>query len=360
MGILDLRPLPLQDPDAKELLKVVLEVYFKVDRIEVFAQSAGVNMAAIAWQNSAEDIWPELLTEASMAGRLRALVQLVADHPSSAAYRSLFERLLAAATPAAGGIAPHLLPLVGHGRRPFIDRDDLRSRVMDLLTGTSRVLVVNGPERSGKSYSWYLISHLADRLGSFTPYPVDLSSWAGPPAGPVDVMREIVSLLRLTMPAYDSSAQEDTLARTLSTWFVGQIRPETKPCWLVFDGLNASTTTDAALRLIESIAVAAERAAAGELRVILIAHARPLPDEIDPYALRDTTAFLGEAHLRAFFSKVAEAAGQQVDEAGLDLLVGRLLGPGPPPNPLPARVLVDAGALARAAFPLLPAGGGGG
>ena len=357
MSIVDRRPFPFDDPDGRELLQTLLDVYFEVERVKAFAQGAGMVMASIAWQNRMEDVWPELLQKAAETRKLRALVKVVADHPNSAAHAALFQRLLVVGSPAAEETPPHLLPILG--KRPFIDRDDLRTLVMDLVEGTSRVLVVTGPERSGKTYSWYLISHVSERLGTFSPYPVDLSSWAGPPAGPVDVMREVANLLNWELPAVDPTAQEDTHARILGTWFVGRVRRETDQCWLVFDGLNTATMTDAALRLIESIAVAAERHQAGELRVVLIAHTRPLPEDVDPFALRETISLIGVTQIRTFFTKVAAAAGQRVDEPGLDLLMAELLGSGPPPNPLPLGTLaVSAAKLARAAFP--PPGGGGG
>jgi hypothetical protein len=360
LSLVDRRPFRLDDPDARELLKTLLDVYFEVERVKTFAQGAGVAMASITWQNRMEDVWPELLQRAAETRKLRALVKVVAEHPNSAAHAALFQRLLVVAPAPVGETPAHLLPLLGRGaRRPFIDRDDLRTLIMELVEGTSRVLVVTGPGRSGKSYSWYLISHVSERLGSFSPYPVDLSSWAGPPAGPVDVMREVANLLNWELPAMDATAQEDTHARILTTWFVGRVRRETEQCWLVFDGLNAATMTDAALRLIENIAVAAERQHAGELRVVLIAHTRPLPEDVDPFALRDTISHIGVTQLRAFFTKVAAAAGQAVDEAGLDLLMAELLGPGPPPNPLPLpSIAVRAAELARAAFPAAGSGGG--
>lgn len=360
MSLVDRRPFRFDDPDGRELLKTLLDVYFEVERVKTFAQGAGVVMASITWQNRMEDVWPELLQKAAETRKLRALVKVVADHPNSAAHAGLFQRLLAETAPAAEATPPHLLPLLGAGgRRPFIDRDDLRTLVMELVDGTSRVLVVTGPGRSGKSYSWYLIAHVSERLGSFSPYPVDLSSWVGPPAGPVDVMREVANLLNWELPAVDPTAQEDTHARILGTWFVGRVRKETEQCWLVFDGLNTATMTDAALRMIESIAVAAERQQAGDLRVVLIAHTRPLPEDVDPFALRETISLIGVTQIRTFFTKVAAAAGQRVDEPGLDLLMTELLGPGPPPDPLPLGTLaVSAARLARAAFP--PPGGGGG
>jgi hypothetical protein len=359
LSIVDRRPFPFEDPDARDLLKALLQVYFRVELIETFAQGAGIDMAAITWQNRAEDVWPELLTEAAEGRKLRDLISRVAEHPNSAAHAELFQRLLVVTAPAPGEAPPHLVHLLGPARkRPFIDRDDLRLYLTELMSGSSRVLIVNGPGRSGKSYSWYLISHVSEQLRSFSPYPIDLSSWAGPPAGPVDVMREVTDLLTWKLPPIDATAQEDTHARILTTWFLGRMRKEPEPCWLLFDGLNTSTMTDAALRLIENIAVAAERKQAGELRVILIAHTRPLPEDVDPFALRETISHIGVAQLRAFFTKVAEDAGQAVDDAGLDLLVTELLGPGPPPSPLPIPMLLAAGELARKAFPR-PGGPGG-
>jgi len=279
------------------------------------------------------------------------MVALIAKDPGTHAY-IIFKRLLETPAPVAGPADPYLVCLLGSGnRRAFINRSKLRKYVKDLADqGGSRVLIVTGPSSSGKSYSWYLINHVK-QIGGFWPHPIDLSTWSGPPAGPADVMREVAYRLGWETPPVDRTAHEDGQARTLLAWFTGKMGKEASRYWLVFDGLDGSTTTDASLRLVEGIATAAERGNAGELRVVLIEYARLLPEDVDPYVLREPIEKIGVAELRAFLQNAARDAGQRVDDSGLDLLVQELLGSPPHPQTisLPA-VSPLAGNLARRFF----------
>jgi hypothetical protein len=359
--ILDQRSFPSGDPDGKELLAALLELYYLAPDVQRFVQEIGMPPAQFAWNGAMEDVWPEVLQKAAASNLLRRLVRAVAADPGSAAYSALFQRLLAIPAPAAAGIDPYLVCLLGSGgRRPFLDRTELRTHLRELARENGpRVLIITGPAQSGKSYSWYLIDHVK-RVGAFSPIRVDLSSsaWSGPAAGPADVMGEVAYKLGWAPPVADPTAQEDTQARTLRNWFLGRVRTETAGYWLIFDGLDASTMTNAALRLVESLAIAAERGEAGELRVVLIAYSGSLPQDVDPYTLRDPISAIGVAELRAFLERVALDAGQVVDDEGLELLLQELLGPNPRPAelPLPA-VSPRAGVLAHRLF--LPGDGGG-
>ena len=85
--------------------------------------------------------------------------------------------------------------------------------------------------------------------------------------------------------------------------------------------------------------------------MVLIEYSRTLPQEVDPYALREHISQVGVAELRAFFRAAARDVGQELDSAGLDLLVEEILGPQPHPAVISlADVSARAGILARAFF----------
>jgi len=138
---------------------------------------------------------------------------------------------------------------------------------------------------------------------------------------------------------------------TLLYWFIGQMARERGRNWLIFDGLQGPAMTDAAVRLVESIATAAEQGKAGELRVVLIEYSRSLPQDVDPFALRDPIKQVGVAELRAFFQAAARDVGRAIDDGGLELLVQEVLGPLPHPRIISlADVSAQAASLARRFF----------
>jgi hypothetical protein len=242
--------------------------------------------------------------------------------------------------------------LFGGRRRPFIDRVELRRYLPAMLEPDGpRVLVVNGPRYSGRSYSWHLIAHVSEACGEYDAYRIDIKEWEGTQLTPVDLMREIASQLGWPTPEVDFTAQEDTQARTLLSWFKPKMRDERRRRWLVFDSLDADRATDAALRLIDNIASAAERHEAGDLRVVLLAYGRSLPGDVDPFILREPLRLIGVPEIRAFFESVAIETGRPAEAAALDELVATLLGTPPPPLPLLlGDVAPRAAELARRAF----------
>jgi Effector-associated domain 1 len=349
LGILDQTYFSQEDPDGKELLGALLTLYYLQGRTISLVEAAGIKPAQFNWNDSMKDVWPKILEHAAATRGLLRLLKVISEDPASTAY-PVFRRLLE--TPASVQADPFLACLLGTGhRRAFIDRATLRDHIRNLADPDGpRVLIVTGTPSSGKSYSWYLINHVR-RQGEFLPHPVDLSQWSGPPAGPADVMGLVAARLCWEMPPVDCTALDDAQARTLLYWFTGKMAREPGRNWLIFDGLQRPTMTDAALRLVEGIATAAEQETAGELRVVLIEYSRSLPQDVDPYALRDQIKQVGVAELRAFFQVAARDVGKEVDGGGLDLLVQEILGPWPyPPIIRLAEVSAKAGNLARRFF----------
>jgi hypothetical protein len=369
VSILDDVPFSFEEPDAKTLLKFLLDTYPDRPAVREFADGAGLPPASVNWEQAMKDAWPDVLVLASRERKIRVLIEAVrakgvpANPPE---YPELFARLL---TPIAGAVIvppqdnglPYAVHLVGSTDRPrpFIDRVELRANLKELVSDRG-VLVVNGPAASGKSYSWHFIAYVRDALQSFDSYVIDLGNWVGTPAGPIDIMKEIATQLDWEPAVPDAEAQEDTLARTLLTWFKSNAK-RAPAFWIVLDGVDRAPLTDGALRLIDGIATAAGRAEAGEARVVLLDYRRPLPLDVDPYVLQETLDPIGVDTLRTFFVDVGEQHGVTLASDVVDDLMTKLLGNPPYPDPLPiATVAPKAGRLAQLFFSTSGGGGGNG
>jgi len=320
------------EADAGELLKLLLAHYYEIVDIKPIAQGASLPMAEITWQRPAVDVWPEVLRVAEANGRWDALVRVLADDPERPTLRLAFERFLRGGAPvnpatfAGSASDPYAVAMVGP--RPHLDRAPLRGFLKQMQEPNgSRVLVVNGVDGSGKSHTWFAISDLAERLGSFTARKVDLSQRAGTPAPLADVMQDVAwGMFSVNAPVFDASAQEDTRISRFVAWIANQCGELPKPAWLVFDGFVAESATPAAQQLVTAIAMAADRLEIPQLRVTVLGFSgRSGPDVLN-YALRDEPRQPVQEDIQRFFRAVALRYGTTVDDEGIDVLIEELLG----------------------------------
>lgn len=124
---------------------------------------------------------------------------------------------------------------------PFLDRARLRAvlrRFVERAAGP-RVLVVNGPERSGKSYSSWFVSHLNDTMPSFVTFAYAAEKGLAETYTLGDVARDLVQLANgqlSTMPP--QRAQEKRWAQELCIWILSVLNRPGRPFWLVLDGFR--------------------------------------------------------------------------------------------------------------------------
>lgn len=362
--LLDRTAFSLRDPDGQVLLDTLSGLYYEPGRVRRLTDAAGLPPGEFAWGAPAVELWFDVLRWAAPRRLLRPLVEAVAADADSGAY-PVFKSLLAqsAQTAAARTDDPCAVPLIGFGRpRAFIDREELRGHLRVLLHPNGcRVLVVTGDAQSGKTWTWHLVSHVAESLGGHAPYLVDFTHWAGPPAGPADVMGEITDLLCWERFRVDPRESEATQARTLLSKFKGLIRGMGDR-WFVFDALDSANLTEPARHLIEQLAVAAERReTGGGLRVVLLAYDRPLPLSVADTVLTERLRPVETGDLRVFFGRVAAGTGNSLSDAAVELLVASVveeaLGEdGDPHAPLPFSPVFRA-AASRARLLLTASGG---
>ncbi|WP_187283590.1 effector-associated domain EAD1-containing protein [Streptomyces sp. t39] len=362
--LLDRTAFSLQDPESKVLLDALAGLYYAEARVRMLTDAAGLPPGEFAWGARAIDLWCDVLRWAAPRRRLRPLIEVVAAEPDSSAHPIFKDLVAQTAQPSAGrDDDPCAVPLIGYGRpRPFIDREELRGHLRVLLHRNGcRVLVVTGGTATGKTWTWHLISHVLESVSGRAPYLVDFSHWAGPPAGPADVMGEIADLLGWERFRVDARESEETQARNLLSKFKGLIR-DLGDRWFVFDALDSPNLTEPARRLIEQMAVAAERReTGGGLRVVLLAYDRPLPPSVADTVLTEDLRPVRAEDLRAFFGRVAEGSGNSLPDEAVELLVASVLEEalgehGDPSAPLPF-TLVSRAAADRARLLLVPSGG---
>src|SRR5262249_14701238 len=110
------------------------------------------------------------------------------------------------------------------GNRVFVNRMELRVALRDLASPTgSRVLVVQGPPGSGKSYSVHLIRHVAEQTGGFRVHTFDVDN--PPYPKPEDLAYSMISQFggdTASMPV-QGPATTSRWVRWLGDWMVREL-----------------------------------------------------------------------------------------------------------------------------------------
>ncbi|MDA0161321.1 hypothetical protein OM076_13670 [Solirubrobacter ginsenosidimutans] len=140
------------------------------------------------------------------------------------------------------------------GNLPFVDRYALRHSVRRLLDD-ARVLIVNGPPRSGKTYTVRFLSHVGQASGAFGVAHVELPSDMTPVYGPVDLAADLVARMgRDTWSLPQVDEEPARAARTLSRWTLSEVPRAGGNWWLALDGFGAPDFRDDTLSFIRQLA----------------------------------------------------------------------------------------------------------
>lgn len=355
-------PFTQESERARDLLEILRTGFVSKDPMQDFVGRVGVAVIDVNWDRSISNIWPDAVELIARRGRLREFLILARDADVYAAFRDRLVQILTdcdaelqaeqAIFGGAVGIDHTRVTLVG--RRPFVNRVSLRANLRSLFDhGGDKVLIVNGPPSSGRSYTWVLISYVARRLGGFDAKLIDLSKFSDTQATPADVARMIAASMGWPAPDADETAMDVTNARVLGTIVKQKLSGTGKVC-LVFDGLDGANLAESTLEFVSSLASAAGNDELGDCRVVLLAFDRPLSNpNVDPFVPRDpTVGDLPLSDLVTYFQAVAAENGKELTDAQAKAMADTLFGP-PAPDPLPMSMMRDkAGDLSRAAVAL--------
>lgn len=125
---------------------------------------------------------------------------------------------------------------------PFVNRHSLRTQLNFLITTAAAakpILVVNGGEKCGKSYSTNYIEHFSTIKSSITLYRMALDPELGFDMGARQVASDLVSLMgRMvdTIPAQETNAKLH--ARQLALWVLREAVQAQSQHWFVLDNFS--------------------------------------------------------------------------------------------------------------------------
>lgn len=240
---------------------------------------------------------PELRLLQTLAG-----LPMLAALPVSSRVNEMLERERALVRAAAGEPSARdpFMATVLAGREVFIDRHELRAKLRELHAGARPkvVLQVTGEPRSGKSYSFRLIEHVAAECG-FRSVPVLLDESGTP--------EEIVETIALEVASSSDSPPErrDDPRKwygRASQWLVKKAKESGATWWFVLDGLNLLPPTSEVWDYVHRLALAVDLYGEGRVRLVLLGHDGVLDWELRNRCEMERLGMLSDEDVREFFA----------------------------------------------------------
>jgi hypothetical protein len=226
------------------------------------------------------------------------------------------------------------------GTMPFIDRRSLRETLRELTEQDNlvKVVVVRGPEASGKSYSGHLIAHVANRKAGSRIVWVRLTEIEPNfEFEPSDLMVAIASQLSLTVPKNLSKTrtQDARIVQKLLDWLVGAFPkyPDLfQPVWLILDDLNFTGCPLWVAEFAAGLAARVTRTQLPDLNLFLIGiEPERLPLETRFITLTDNAVPPTPDELWSFLLQASARSAKPLKPEQKDGVIPEIWGTKPPP-----------------------------
>ncbi|MFN0249540.1 MAG: hypothetical protein ACKV2T_21830 [Kofleriaceae bacterium] len=207
------------------------------------------------------------------------------------------------------------------GTRPFAGRDDLRFALRELFRG-SALLKIDGEEKTGKTFSFYLAQHIA-RQNGFIASNFDLGDFFDPEALAREVMVRLGTDLDTTKATGLESAQR-SIGKEFADQVKNAIEEQKQKRVFVFDTFPPPNkpelppeTTSFIVRLVKY----ADEELRPLLRVVLVGFNGEISNAIDDVAETDEAHGFTDAEMLSLLKQVVTARNWNVSEATLQAAI---------------------------------------
>lgn len=224
----------------------------------------------------------------------------------------------------------------------FIDRAPFRQALRDLTSdgGSVRVVAIDGPTRSGKSHSKYLIEYL-ERLGRYDKALISLEDDTPATFTPETLISTIVrrtggSAQNLNLKKARSETRDRWIKR-LADELLSYVNPRPRPVFVVLDGFDQPSLRTDTRDLVQELL---KRAATEvRLRIALLGYQRDLlPQEVSGRVVAEPIGGFTPDDLRRFLMQYARDRGKaNPAPAVIDVFVQEVLSAVPQGQPAPER-----------------------
>ncbi|MBY5482245.1 hypothetical protein HFO84_33730 [Rhizobium leguminosarum] len=213
--------------------------------------------------------------------------------------------------------------LLGAGR-PFVNRSSLRTHLVDMMSSRgSIVLLIDGAAKTGKSYSFYLINHVAPTKG-FEAHKFSVMICQNPAELAAEILYRIGAPTDLP-PIGNESAER--WAEKLATIVYNKLK-NGPPRVLVFDDFPITQLPDGSVldlplpdgtaSFLIRLTTYADQELNDGLRIVFTRFRVPLPVELEDVALRDEAQVFTREHMIEAVMQVAGARSWSVSRAAIE------------------------------------------
>jgi hypothetical protein len=221
-----------------------------------------------------------------------------------------------------------------YNAQPFINRGELREKIQDMESGFGgQVLLINGSEKSGKSYTHFLLQYLALRKGIAYAYH-DISPGGTITTENVKLQPNVLvdKINKQLQPYFNQSGAgippipeqqnvEEQWVKELANWLGEQI-PKGESCWIAIDGCQQLDESDINRKLVVELARYISTFLP-ETHLFLIDYAGELPD--NTIADADEIEQITQESLVEYFKKIYASLEKEANDTNISQKAAELL-----------------------------------
>lgn len=264
----------LNNAEANLLFRRLLDAFPTPGRLDIILAQPPMNTALsrIASRGGTlEDDYFQLVTAANAEGWIGPLLDgLRAADRINPDLIALIDGFGASRAPT--NVPAHLELLLDGA--PFVNQHPLRHALLTMTQPHGpKVLHVTGAPTSGKTYSQYLIAHVARSVNARInlPLPFEATTTAQ------DVIADLADQMKLGAPPTLADGPQDSTAVTrLVRWFAIAASDLKEDWWLVFDGFDSPRIDDSLRMLMYGLAQVVGNGQPSRIRLFLLAWDRPI------------------------------------------------------------------------------------
>ncbi|HEU4331720.1 MAG TPA: AAA family ATPase [Lapillicoccus sp.] len=331
------------DPaQGKPLVQRLAERYPDEAVVRALLEDAGIPLRFLRTGNvSIELYWRGLAEDLHNNHLLRQLLdRAVLDQPAFGPELAALDRddEVRTAIPVAERYAMRMLR---PGNRPFINRVSLRGRLKQLIEEGYPVLIVRGPERTGKSFSYQLLEQvLPDDVRLVW---VDFSS-SGSGRSASDLADLLYARFALDRPAATGRrTTEVRRAIELVHHFAATYnRTESGKTILFVDGLNRVDLSRDTLAFVSQLIADVSRGQIKDVQLVLAGYAEQFDASVGALVLVEDVVPLTRTDLQAFFEACAADANKVLEQVEVTAILQTVLADDPTIDELAVRARSEA------------------
>lgn len=157
---------------------------------------------------------------------------------------------------------------------PFVNQRPLRHALLSMTQAHGpKVLHVTGTPASGRTYSQYLIAHVAGSVGARINVPLSFEATTTAR----DVILDLADQMKLgTPPTLADGPQDPTAVTRMVRWFAIAASELKETWWLIFDGFDSQKIDDSVRMLMHGLGQTIGNGQPRQVRLFLLAWDSPI------------------------------------------------------------------------------------